>query len=187
MWRMDAVSNIHWCWSMNPTQKSTERQYLPLPHSFRIGPIILWNAWLVQWWWRIVNAGKCGWNDTWTMRLRIRLTDRRQALFEFTAWITKELGANWSESQWLPLRNDGDWQYILDTGHHRLVAPRSGNTLTVRRSPKCCTRPILYHTKLCRSGGQFFPWAGWYWLESVRNPRWDPSNKSRCIAVFWSP
>jgi len=36
------------------------------------------------------------------------LIDRRQALFEFAAWSTKELGTNWSKSQWLPLRPDGD-------------------------------------------------------------------------------
>jgi len=63
----------------------------------------------------------------------------------------------------------------------------SGPRLKVRQSLQSGTRHILNHTTWCRSGGQFLPWARCYRLESVKNPRQDPANISRCNAVFLSP
>jgi len=63
------------------------------------------------------------------------------------------------------------------------MAPTRGNALKVRSSLQCSTQHIFYHTTWCRSGGQFFPWAGWYWLQAVKNHRQDASQKSRCKAV----
>jgi len=139
--------------------------------------------WFVQQRRGILNAWQCGGDDTRTKRLRSPCIDRCHALLEFAAWSTKELGANWSKSQWLPLRPNGDLQIVLDTGHTRLVATTGGNALKRRRSLQCGVRHIRYHTTCGRSGGQFFPWPRCHRLEAVKNHKWDPSRRTRCKAV----
>jgi len=89
-------------WILRQTS-TCAREYIPkltkqwshlLHNGFTIRSIILWSIWFLQQWWRILNAKQCGWDDTRTMWLHCTVIDRRQALIEFAAWSTKELGAN---------------------------------------------------------------------------------------------
>jgi len=184
MWRLNTLPNIDVCRSLHPTAyratfSSPPQQYqdlvnLPLIHMVCGAMINNTNEW------------QCGWNDTRTEQSRSTHIDYHQALFEFTAWITKELGASQSKSQCLLLRPNGDQQDCLDNGYHRLVATMRRYAFTVRQCHYWGTRHILYLTTWHRSGGQFFPCARWHRLQAARNHRRDPCWTSRCKVVSWS-
>jgi len=111
------------------------------------------------------------------------LIDRHQASFEFTAWSTNELGANYSISEWLPPQPNGDCQHILDTRHNWVVAPAGGIIIKACWGLQCGARRIIYHTTWCRSGVQFFFPVRCHWLEAVKIHRGDPSRRNCYKAV----
>jgi len=90
------------------SRKRTEQKSHPLQDGFNILSIILRFVWFLQWELTILTAYQCDWTYTQTKWSCSTLSDCRQALIEFTSWSTKELGANYSKSQWLPLRPYGE-------------------------------------------------------------------------------
>jgi len=94
MWRMNTVSIIDVCWSINLT--GWEDQSGPLCNVFHTVSIHLSSIWFVQRGWRLLNAEWYGWEDTQKKRSCSMLNDHGGAEFEMAAWSDKELEANQS-------------------------------------------------------------------------------------------
>ena len=135
------------------TRKCAE-QHLPPPcNGFIIDWFCCWFLWFVQWWWRILSAWQCVWNYTQSKGSHTMLIVHCKMLVAFAASCEKDLGANYSKLQWLPLQPSCDSQYCVDTGHHWLGESTSGNQLNIPRSLQCVTRHIFYYSIWPEIGG----------------------------------